>query len=382
MPASGIAALQQASNTQWGNFLAAVPDTVIVSNDDGVIVYANPAVESVLGYRADELIGEPVEVLVPMVLHSEHRSHRVDYHASPGRRAMGFGSDLRAVHRDGREIAVAISLGFTQTPAGKFVISTIQDLTELRLRDRAIIDELNARIAHNSEVSQLNMELEAFSYSVSHDLRAPLRVIDGFSHVLEEDYSDRLDVYGRDCVQRIRRSAQRMGALIDDLLKLSRITRADMVARDVDVSAMVRGIAENLIAEDPARQIELKISDGLWASGDNSLLRIAFENLMSNAFKFTTSRSPARIEVGQTECDGSAAIYVRDNGAGFDMSYAGKLFGAFQRLDNAKEFPGTGIGLATVQRVINRHGGKVWAEAEPDRGATFYLTLFGGAEYG
>ena len=228
---------------------------------------------------------------------------------------------------------------------------------------------------NNVELKAVNKELEAFSYSVSHDLRAPLRAIDGFSQVLQEDYTEHLDEAGRDCTARIRRSAQNIGALIDDMLKLSRITRIDLTRTYVDLSAQSREIADTLRASAPDRKAEFDIADDIKAHGDSHLLRIALSNLLSNAWKFTASRSPARIGFGQMRVDGETVYCVHDNGVGFEMTYVGKLFGAFQRLHDAREFPGTGIGLATVQRIINKHGGRVWAEAEPDKGATFYFTL-------
>jgi signal transduction histidine kinase len=238
------------------------------------------------------------------------------------------------------------------------------------------IQELNERLSRdNAELQALNKELEAFSYSVSHDLRAPLRAIDGFSQALLEDQAERLDEGGRDSLMRVRRAAQRMGLLIDDLLKLARIARAEVSVDDIDLSALAREIVEDLQAHAPQRRAEFVITSGLSARGDPQLLRVALENLLSNAWKFTAGREPARIEFGATVADGGPAYFVRDNGIGFDMAYAEKLFGAFQRLHDAKQFPGTGVGLATVQRIIHKHGGRVWAQAESNKGATFYFTL-------
>lgn len=226
------------------------------------------------------------------------------------------------------------------------------------------------------ELEAANQELAAFSYSVSHDLRSPLRSIDGFSLALIEDYADKLDSDGRGHLQRVRAAAQRMAQLIDDLLKLARITRADMSFRRVDLSALAGEVCDEVRARDPQRAVALAVQDGLAAEGDPRLLRVALENLISNAWKFTRHKPEARIEFGANRDDGRPAIfYVRDNGAGFDMTYAGKLFGAFQRLHGTQEFEGTGIGLATVARVIHRHGGRVWAEAAVGQGAAFFFTL-------
>jgi len=218
-------------------------------------------------------------------------------------------------------------------------------------------------------------ELETFSYSVSHDLRGPLRAIDGFSQALSEDNADRLDDQGRQHLKRIRSGVQRMGQLIDDLLKLAGVTRAEMRHEHVDLSALARDVAGELREVEPGRAVEVLVADGLVAEGDPRLLRVAIANLLGNAWKFTRSRETARIELGATDKDGTTAYFVRDNGVGFDMTYAGKLFGAFQRLHSSAEFEGTGIGLATVHRVVARHGGRTWAAGEVDRGATFYFTL-------
>jgi signal transduction histidine kinase len=225
------------------------------------------------------------------------------------------------------------------------------------------------------QLEAANKELEAFAYSVSHDLRAPLRGIDGWSMALLEDYAGRLDVRAQQYLDRLRSETQRMGRLIDELLQLSRVTRVEMQRQPVDLTALARSTADRLSEAHPGRQLEFLIEPGLTGIADAHLLEVALTNLLDNAVKFTGRRSHARIEVGQAKDQGEPAFFVRDNGAGFDMAYAGILFGAFQRLHKATEFPGTGIGLATVQRVIHRHGGRVWAEAQVDAGATFYFTL-------
>jgi light-regulated signal transduction histidine kinase (bacteriophytochrome) len=227
----------------------------------------------------------------------------------------------------------------------------------------------------NAELTAANKELEAFSYSVSHDLRAPLRSIDGFSLALLEDYSEKLDDEGKNHLERVRVATQRMGALIDDLLNLSRVTRASIHLEKVDVSAVAAEVIEGLQKAQPERQVEIRVEQGLQATVDAHLLRIVLENLLGNAWKFTSKRALACIEFGKTSGNGRAAFFVRDDGAGFDPAYADRLFGAFQRLHSVSEFPGTGIGLATVQRIIHRHGGRIWAESSAGQGATFYFTL-------
>jgi len=249
-----------------------------------------------------------------------------------------------------------------------------EELRASREELRRLNEELDRRIRERTaQFEASNRELEAFAYSVSHDLRAPLRGIDGWSWALLEDYGERLDAQAHRYIERVRSEAQRMGVLIDDLLKLSRVTRAEMKMLPVDLTALARAIATRVHALYPGRQIEFVIQPGLAAIGDASLLDIALTNLFDNAAKFTANRARAVIEFSRA----GQAFSVRDNGVGFDMEHAGRLFGTFQRLHKSAEFPGTGIGLATVQRVVRRHGGEVWAEAEPDRGATFHFTLGG-----
>lgn len=225
------------------------------------------------------------------------------------------------------------------------------------------------------ELEACNKELEAFAYSISHDLRAPLRSIDGFSQALQEDYSDKLDTQGQDYLRRVRTSAQRMAHMIDDLLRLSRLSRAEMHLEPVDLSAHATDIAEELHRHDPARQAEFQITPGITVTGDPQLLHTALEHLLGNAWKFTARNPAAHIELGSQVQDGETVYFVRDNGAGFDMAYAEKLFSPFQRFHAETDFPGSGIGLAIVQRIIRRHGGRMWAESAVDQGTTIYFTL-------
>jgi PAS domain S-box-containing protein len=247
-----------------------------------------------------------------------------------------------------------------------------QALTSARLTT-AELDRMVRR--RTAELEATNRELEAFAYSISHDLRAPLRAIDGFSKAFMEDYGDRVSGVGKDQLHRVRVGAQRMGALIDALLQLSRLTRVDARSVDVDLSEIARAIVAQLRTSESARAVDVSIAPGLVATGDPTLLESALQNLLSNAWKFTSEKEDARIEVGELLVDGERTVFVRDNGAGFDMAYADKLFGVFQRLHDATEFPGTGVGLATVHRVIRRHGGRVWADGAVGQGATFYFTL-------
>jgi signal transduction histidine kinase len=226
-----------------------------------------------------------------------------------------------------------------------------------------------------SELDAVNRELETFAYSVSHDLRAPLRSMAGFCQALVEDYNDRLDDTGKDFIRRISDASKRMGLLIDDLLTLSRVTRKEVNKADVDLSEMAQTIAEQLRQAEPARDVAFEIQPGITASGDETLLRTVLENLLGNAWKYSSKKPQATIEFGVAANGGGPSYYVRDNGVGFDMAHADKLFKPFQRLHRAAEFEGTGIGLASVANIIRRHGGKIWAEAAPDAGATLRFTL-------
>ncbi len=241
--------------------------------------------------------------------------------------------------------------------------------------------DLEKRVAERTaQLRASNAELEAFSYSVSHDLRAPLRIIDGFSQAVIEEYESSLDEQGRTFLHRIRANAQAMGQLIDDMLMLARVTKADLHIEEVDLSRLAGEAVSTLAAARPQRAVNIVIAPGLKARGDERLLRIVLDNLFDNAWKFTAKRPEARIEFGAADVDGERVFFVRDDGVGFDMAYAGKLFGAFQRLHAKNEFPGTGIGLATVRRIVHRHGGRVWAEGVVDQGAAFFFTLAVGKE--
>lgn len=270
---------------------------------------------------------------------------------------------------------------------------TVDARDQLEITNQELRHEIKERRRAEEEVSRLNIdleqrviqrthqleianhELEAFSYSVSHDLRSPLRSIDGFSRILLEDYADKLDDEGMNSLNRIRAASQRMGKLIDDLLNLSRVSRSELVRKRVNLSSIADEIAQGLQEQDPARQVRWNITPDLNAIGDPGLLRTVLENLLSNAWKFTGKISDAVIEVGASPGEGPNAYFVRDNGAGFDMAYATKLFDAFQRLHSESDFPGTGIGLATAKRVIHRHGGQIRAESQVDAGATIHFTL-------
>ena len=366
----------RASEARFRGLLDAAPDAMVIVDPTGRIVIANRQAQAMFGYTVEELVGQPVEILIPEGYGATHAQHRDRYAASLRARPMGAGLALSARRKDGGEFPVEISLSPLETAEGPLVSASVRDISDRKqaeARIRALNEDLQRRL---TELAALNRELEAFSYSVSHDLRTPLRSIDGFSQALLEEYEGSLDEQGRGYLGRVRAAATRMGELIDDLLNLSRITRRQLRREPVDLSALARTVGAQLERARAYPMPELVVTGGLVAFGDSHLLRIVLENLLGNAWKFSSRAAAPRVEFGATSTpEGICAFFVRDNGVGFDMAYADKLFGAFQRLHGMHEFPGTGIGLATVQRIVSRHGGRVWAEAALGAGATFYFTL-------
>jgi PAS domain S-box-containing protein len=328
----------------------------------------NPAWERVTGMKSSEILGRTALEITPGI--EEYWIKLFGRVAATGEPAT-FENYVRHL---GRYFS-----GTAYSPRSNQVVVSFTDSTE-RIHAEEAVRQLNVELeervrSRTAALEAANRELEAFAHSVSHDLRSPLRGIDGWSLALLEDYGERLDAQGHKYLDRVRSEAQRMGRLIDDLLQLSRVGRAELVPRPVDLTSLAKTIVARLKEANPDRAIEFKLAPHMKCTGDARLLEIALTNLLDNAAKFTGPRTPARVEFGQTEFEGKPAFFVRDNGVGFDMAYAKMLFAPFQRLHKASEFPGTGIGLATVQRVIHRHGGRIWAEARLGEGATFCFTL-------
>jgi|AraplaMF_Col_mMF_1032025.scaffolds.fasta_scaffold00081_77 light-regulated signal transduction histidine kinase (bacteriophytochrome) len=303
-----------------------------------------------------------------------------------GRAALNDGLgvlDMATLHAEALRLAAVEGSPATKpADADKAVEFFIESLSPFEMSLQGY-RESNARLmAMNEALDQArigteaaNRELESFSYSVAHDLRAPLRSIDGFSQALLEDYGEKLDDEARQYLRYLRESAQQMAQLIDDLLNLSRLARSELKREMVDLSALARDVVAKLSQREPGRQVAVTVQDGMTARGDQRLLRVVLENLLGNAWKFTGKRADATIVFGTAAIDGMVTYFIRDNGAGFDMAYADKLFGVFQRLHSGHEFEGTGVGLATVQRIVRRHGGSIRAEGAIDRGATFSFDL-------
>jgi len=362
------------SEERFRSAFEAAPIGLALMSPERRLLKVNRRLCEILGYTEEELLATDGLSLT----HPDDRERDAEYtRLLLGGEIPMYQIEKRYLHKRGHEVWALLSASLARDVEGKPLrfIAQIQDITERREWEEQIQD-LNASLHRRvTELRLLNKELESFSYSVSHDLRAPLRGIDGFSQALLEDYGDRLDEPARDYLRRVRAASQRMAQLIDDMLKLSRVTRQEMAVQPVCLSEIVEGIADELRAQQRDRAVEFAIAPGIIANGDRHLLYVALQNLVGNAWKFTRGHSTARIEFGATESHGRRVYFVRDDGAGFEMAYAGKLFGAFQRLHDANEFEGTGIGLAIVQRIIHQHGGEIWAEGEVERGATFYFTL-------
>jgi PAS domain S-box-containing protein len=342
----------------------------IASMPDGRWLEVNEAHEAMTGYSREESIGHTSAELG--LVDPEERAKIIKAFQEKG---SIRDVDVRLRTKSGNHVDVLVSVENIELDGKPCAITIQYDITELKRAEREV-RRLNANLEREqAALEESNKELESFSYSVAHDLRAPLRSIDGFSKMIVDRYAEKLDAQGNKYLDTVRKSAQKMAQLIDDLLSLSRVVSSEIRRAPMDLSAMAHGVAARLSEGEPERRTGFSIAEGIVASGDPVLMSMVLENLLGNAWKFTSKRPAARIEFGCEDKGGMREYFVRDNGAGFDMAYADKLFGVFQRLHSNSEFEGTGIGLATVQRVIHRHGGKVWGHGEVGGGAVFRFTL-------
>jgi PAS domain S-box-containing protein len=365
------------------SIIGATPNSVIGEALDGTILSWNHGAEMTFGYSAEEAIGHPIGILYPPGKEAEQ-----DWIMDTVRGGEDIaGHETQRVRKDGSLIEVALTVSPVADENGNLIgaATLALDLTHLKAVEQEIRDlnaELEKRVERRTkQLEAANRELEAFAYSISHDLRAPLRAMDGFSRILMNEYAEDLPDQAAHYLGRIRENAQEMGELISGLLAFSRLTREALHVQTVDPVAIARRALDALADEQEGREVAIHIEDMPPCEADPRLLQQVFVNLIENALKYTRTRSKAQIRVGSKKLNGQTVYLVEDNGVGFDMAYADKLFGVFQRLHRVEEFEGTGIGLAIVQRIVHRHGGRVWAEAEKGEGAVFYFTLEGEVEH-
>jgi PAS domain S-box-containing protein len=352
---------------RYRGLLEAAPDAMVVVNQGGDIVLLNVQAEKQFGYRRDELLGQKVKNIIPEGFAERLLADGLRSAEDALAQQIGTGIELSGRRKDGGEFPIEIMLSPLESAEGILVTAAIRDIAE-RKRYEGTLREKNVQLEAAVD------ELEAFSYSVSHDLRTPLRAIDGFSRILLKQYGAILPEEPREYLQLVRDNTVQMGHLVDDLLAFSRLGRQALKKRQVATGAIVAQVLRDARGRAEGRCVSVSVGETPAVWGDPSLLKQVFVNLIDNAFKYTRLRAEAVIEIGSQKSGGECVFFVRDNGAGFDMRYASKLFGVFQRLHRAEDFEGTGVGLAIVQRIVQRHGGRIWAEAAIDRGATFYFT--------
>ena len=355
-------------------------DAIVTVDSNQRITLFNPAAERMFGVPASDMIGQPLDALIPGTLRTRHSGHLALFgKTGETSRAMGSIGTVYGVRAGGEQFPLEAAISQVSVAGQTFHTAILRDITE-RMRAAQDVQQLNADLERRvlertAELEAANHELEAFDYSISHDLRAPLNRIRGFGDALVKGFAGQLPEEGKDLVRRIQASGESMDRLVTDLLSLSMIARGELHRTDADLSAKARNILDTLQLTEPERRVEIVVAPGVRARADPGLMRIALENLLANAWKFTSRRNDARIEFGCDREGGESRYYVRDNGAGFDPALAGKLFQPFRRLHTQSEFPGTGVGLATVQRIIRRHGGRVFAEGSVGRGATLGFTV-------
>lgn len=370
---------RQQAEKKFRTLLESAPDAMVIINNKGLITLINEQTEKLFGYRRDELVGQPVETLIPEQYQADHSKHRSKYISHPTTRPMGAQTDLFGKKRDGSLVPVEISLSHLESDEGILVASAIRDISERKQTETELIkyrEHLQDLVSQRTAALEAsNRELESYSQSIAHDLRQPLRAITSFSQILVDDAKNKLNEEEKDSLNRIAAAGKKMSRLIDDILELSRITRCELYSETVDLSELSKRILFMIEKSQPECVVLTQIQEGITAKCDPKLMEIALQQLFDNAWKFTCHSSTAKIEFASHNIDNKPVFYIRDNGRGFDMKYYNKLFRPFHHPHSASQTEVTGIGLAMTKRAIERHGGKIWAESEPDKGATFYFTL-------
>ena len=360
--------------------VASAIDGIITISDHGDIETINNATESIFGYSEEELLGRNVKMLMPEPYHSQHDQYLDNYRTTGVKRIIGIGREVVGKRKDGTLFPLDLAITEAKVDGKTLFVGTVRDITERKAIEteiRTLNEQLEERVnERTAELTASNTELDSFAYSVSHDLRAPLRHIDGFVDLLRASTKGKLDEKSTHYLDTVADSARRMGMLVDDLLAFSRMSRVELARQSFDMNEVIKDVIDQLQPEIAERSIDWQIAKLPTAKGDRALMGMVWTNLIQNAVKFTRTRDPAIIQIGsQTDGQDFHAYFIRDNGVGFDEKYASNLFGVFQRLHRQEDFEGTGIGLASIRRIIQRHGGSTWAEAALDKGAAFYFTL-------
>jgi PAS domain S-box-containing protein len=356
------------SESIFSKILDSAPDSIVIVDSSGEIQIVNIQTENIFGYSRSELIGKKVEMLIPGEYRDKHIGHREHYNSNVSFRPMGSGLELFGLRKDGSKFPVEISLSPLNTPEGIYVAAAIRDITKRKKIEKDLL-------ALNRKLEESNKELEAFSYSVSHDLRAPLRHIIGFSEKLSRTQIDKLDVEGQRLLHIIVDSASEMSVLIEKLLEFSRIGRLELSKGKVNMGQLIIEVKNELMKLNSSQKFEWHINDLPTVYGDKFFLKLVIQNLLANAIKYSSGKEVTIINAKASEKENEYVFEISDNGIGFDNKYSENLFGVFNRLHRAEDFEGSGIGLATVKRIVQRHGGRVWADGEQEKGATFYFTL-------